>query len=164
MARFVETAVESIQSVASVVNERFISLAKGMNTSVQHVAAALSLQIDEISHAYAGTCPDYSSDIDPLDLDSNYVIILDSLRRSRPEAYMLLVNEAMAWNDDIPQLVDQPAKMREISRRLVPRLYVDEIQSHEDVMCSPAIASAASTLLSSSKDQPRQDQSNKGLV
>lgn len=153
-ATFLNTATNSYQQLVSVVNEQFTSLAQRLDSSVRSVVTSLSLQIDEISHAYSGTCPDHSSDINPLDLDSNYVTLLDAMRRSRPHAYALLVQEAMQWHNDTPQLRDQPSRMHELCERLVPRLYEDESRDHASLSCSPLISSAASTLLSSSKDQP----------
>lgn len=92
--------------------------------SVMAVANAFSMHADEVAHAYAGTCPDQGPDVDPLDLDSDYVTLLDALRRTRPDAYKVLVLNATDWHDSPPLLYEQPAKMTALAIQVAKALGV----------------------------------------
>lgn len=131
--------------ITDLVNTQIAVVVGGLTSSVTQVSSALSMQLNEIADAYSGRCPDQSSDVDPLDLDTNYVTILDNLRRSRPMAFNLLAYVARWWHEHPIPLVDQAAKMETHSSSIVTRL--NTVQSS----CSPAVVAAVMASLSTAQ-------------
>lgn len=141
--------IKQIYKVAQLaVSEKIAALTVEVTDSVMAVSHALSLHVDEVAHAYEGTCPDDGPDVDPLDLDSNYVTLLDALRRTYNDSYQMLVQEAVAWQATPPPLYEQPGKMSDLSTRLVQSLGVS-VQA-----CGGGVATAAAAALSTAKAPP----------
>lgn len=136
------TSTSASAKLIELVNTQIASVVQGLTSSVTQVSSAFSMQLNEIADAYSGRCPDQSSDVDPLDLDTNYVTLLDNLRRSRPRAFNLLADVARWWHENPIPLVDQAAKMATHSSTLVARL--NTVQSS----CTSAVVEAVAALLS----------------
>lgn len=131
--------------------ERINALTDSVTGSVMAVARAFSMHADEVAQAYAGTCPDQGPDVDPLDLDSNYVVLLDALRRTRPEAYRLVVMAAIDWHDAPPLLFEQPLKMAALSSRVTGQMNAAALPLGT---CEGAVAAAAAASLSTAITLP----------
>lgn len=135
-------------SVIAFINAQIAKITNGLSSSVLAVSGALSMQIDEIADAYSGRCPDQSADVDPLDLDKNYVLLLDAVRVDRPKVYAALVDAVAAWNDQTPALYKQPLAMVDLTRGLLSTLGADH------GACSKEVSDAVVAALSSAKAPP----------
>lgn len=138
------------QKLLQLINAQIDFIVTAFTTPVIAVSNALSMQIDEVTSAYSGKCPDQSSDVEPLDLDTGYVTIIDALRRTRPEAYRMLADAAKEWHDTTPVLYEQPMKMAALSLLLVENMP----DNRATKQCLPAVSSAVTASLSSTPPQP----------
>lgn len=133
------------------INAQIDSVVVAFTTPVVSASHALSMQIDEVASAYAGKCPDQSSDVEPLDLDAGYVTIIDALRRTHPAAYRMLADAAIDWHDNTPVLHEQPLKMASLSLLLVENM-------PNNRQCLPAVSSAVTASLSTTLPKPPKTQ------
>lgn len=146
-----DQAIATTKLVNKIFWLRINALTSSVSESVLAVSNAFSMHADEVASAYAGTCPDQGPDIDPLDLDARYVVLLDALRRTRPDAYAVLVQAAVQWHQDPPLLYEQPLKMGELASHVAETLAG---QAPPQGACSAAVAAAASAALSSARSAP----------
>lgn len=119
---------------------------------VLDVSNALAMQLHEMADAYQGSCPDQTTDVKMLDLDTNYITLLNSLRRTHPIVYKYIANIALAWHDEPPDLLQQPAQLAIISAAIVDRLAAVAPQAHDQ--CPPLVATATAAALSSAIPPP----------
>lgn len=133
-------------SLIEVVNAQIALVLAELTSSVTSVSSALSMHLSELADAYSGRCPDQSTDVNPLDLNSDYVTLIDNLRRTRPKAYNLLAYAGRLWHDHPPALIDQPARMASHADIIVTRL---NAATHPS--CSPEVTAAVAASLSTTQ-------------
>lgn len=138
-------------SITKVLKEKIAALTGAVSDSVMAVAKAFSLHADDMADAYLQKCPDQGVDVDGLELDVNYVILLDHLRRTRPDAYALLLKVAVEWHEHTPLLYKQPVIMAELANHIVGRLVG---MSSVPGSCAASVAAAAAAALSSATAPP----------
>lgn len=141
-----------LAKVIEIVNTQIALVVGGLTGSVTAVSSALSMHLSELADAYSGRCPDQSTDVDPLDLNTDYVTLLDNLRRTRPKAYSLLAYAGRLWHDHPPALVDQPARMASHAGIIVTRLNTENAATHST--CTPAVTAAVAASLSTAQPPP----------
>lgn len=134
------------------INAQIEMIISGVTRPVLEVSSALALQLSEMASAYAGNCPDQTTDVKMLDLDRNYITLLDSLRRTRPRVYEYIANTAQKWHDKTPPLLEQPAIMVSVSAQIVGHL--DAVKASAHNLCPPPVASALSASLSTANAHP----------
>lgn len=146
-----------MQALTEIINRQIMAAVGGITTPVVAVTSAVAMHLNDIADAYAGNCPDQTSDVKMLDLDGNYITLLDSLRRTRPYMYKVLANAAIWWHNHPLALLDQPASMMKLSDILMADLQSEKHNAH----CSPddaiAVAAALSTAIPPHPDQDEKD-------
>lgn len=147
-----KSTVSRAQMLIQFINAQIESVVGAFTSPVIAVSNALSMQVDEVAFAYSGKCPDQSADVEPLDLDTSYVTILDALRRMRPAAYRMLADAAQDWHDNTPILYEQPERMSALSRLLVENLPDRRVTKG----CKAAVSSAVTASLSTTPPPPQK--------
>lgn len=142
----------SMAGLLEIINTQIDAVVGKITTPVLAASNALAMQLNNIADAYAGMCPDQKADVKMLDLDSNYIVLLDSLRRTRPIMYKELAAAALSWHDNPPPLLDQPAEMVSLAAVLVSRLESENAQAHG--LCTPDVGPAVAAALSTAKPLP----------
>lgn len=122
-----------------------------LTSSVAAVSEALSMHLNEMSDAYSGRCPDHSTDVNPLDLDTNYVVMLDALRQTRPESYQLLLGWVLAWQKATPVLYKQAVVMGKLAALLTSKM------TDSSGSCPVEVAAAVAASLSTANHPPQSD-------
>lgn len=149
------TPVSGAQAAIDFINLQIAKLTDGLASSVLAVSSAFSMHVEEIADAYSGRCPDHSTDVEPLDLDQHYVVLLDNLRRTRPSGYQLLVNGVHYWQNHVPALYEQPHKMS-----VLANLVVSLLNKLDGGPCSTDVEVAVAASLLSAKSPPPLDVAN----
>lgn len=109
-------------TLREIINTQINEVISAVTGPVLAVSNAMVMQLNDIADAYAGGCPDRSTDVDMLDLDVHCVTLLNFLRRTRPSGYRHLVVQAQDWHNITPALLDQPLRLAEISAAISDQL------------------------------------------
>lgn len=147
--------IQNMVNLIELINTQIQVVTQGLTASVTAVTDALAMHVNEMADAYSGRCPDHSKDVNPLDLDSNYIILLDDLRRNRPDSYSLLTSVVEAWQKNPPVLYKQPAVMSEVVEILAKRL-------GSSGSCPPEVAAAVSASMSTATHRPPDPETDTG--